>query len=308
MNPNALSTTQSPIQKFRWVHFPRNAELTGDFVYRVTPVFMNALDELSYGEPQEAAIELRRETYPGKLNVTFTRGFVSSQAFVDRYESAGHDLDAAAGEADHGLTFVPTHPKAEEALAWMGFEARSAILEVLDQAIADTKAQVRVVAYDLNEPERRLAPREARRRLRSSSTTAARMASPDSAETQAAKRGSRRRPARQTSGGSTWASCSTTRRSSSTGPRCRRASAARRTSRGAASSCSPTTPSCCAARRPVKRVHGGVRRLLGEQRASPVSARPPSAKWTRPGLAGIDARVAFSPHASEEALLAAVGG
>ena len=42
-------------------------------------------DELSYGEPQEAAIELRRETYPGKLNVTFTRGFVSSQAFVDRY-------------------------------------------------------------------------------------------------------------------------------------------------------------------------------------------------------------------------------
>ena len=82
-----MSTRLSPIQKFRWVHFPRNAELPGEFVYRVTPVFMNAADELSYGEAQEAAIELRRETYPGKLNVTFTRGFVSSQAFVDRYES-----------------------------------------------------------------------------------------------------------------------------------------------------------------------------------------------------------------------------
>jgi phosphatidylserine/phosphatidylglycerophosphate/cardiolipin synthase-like enzyme len=35
----------------------------------------------------------------------------------------------------------------------MGFEARAAILEVLDQAIADTNAQVRVIAYDLNEPE-----------------------------------------------------------------------------------------------------------------------------------------------------------
>jgi len=34
----------------------------------------------------------------------------------------------------------------------MGFEARSAILEVLDQAIADPSAQVRVIAYDLNEP------------------------------------------------------------------------------------------------------------------------------------------------------------
>lgn len=65
VNPNALSTMRSPIQKFRWVHFPRNAELPGDFVYRVSPVFMNDQDELSYGEPQEVAIELRRKTYPG---------------------------------------------------------------------------------------------------------------------------------------------------------------------------------------------------------------------------------------------------
>ena len=35
----------------------------------------------------------------------------------------------------------------------MGFEARSAVLEVLDEAIADTKAEVRVVAYDLSQPE-----------------------------------------------------------------------------------------------------------------------------------------------------------
>ena len=50
VNPNQLSTMFSPIQKFRWVHFPRNAELPGEFVYRVTPVFMNDFDELSYGE------------------------------------------------------------------------------------------------------------------------------------------------------------------------------------------------------------------------------------------------------------------
>ena len=153
VNPNTLSTTLSPIQKFRWVHFPRNAELPGEFVYKVIPVFMNDRDELSYGEPQEAAIELRRETYPGQLNVTFTRGFVSSQAFVDRYESKGPITTLLPMKADKGLTFVPTHPAANEALAWMGFEARNAILEVLDQAIADKKAEVRVVAYDLNEPE-----------------------------------------------------------------------------------------------------------------------------------------------------------
>ena len=146
-------TTLSPIQKFRWVHFPRNAELEGAFLYRVVPVFMNAADELSYGEAQEGSLELRRETYPGKLNVTFTRGFVSSQAFVDRYESKGPVATLLPADADDGLSFLPTHPKADDALAWMGFEARHAILELLDQAIADGKAQVEVIAYDLSEPE-----------------------------------------------------------------------------------------------------------------------------------------------------------
>ena len=164
VSPSALSTRLSPIQKFRWVHFPRNAELAGEFAYAVTPVFMNDKDELSYGEAQEADIELRRETYPDKLNVTFTRGFVSSQAFVDRYASAGPISKLLPAKASDGLKFKPTHPKRDEALAWMGFEARSAILEVLDQAIADKTAQIRVVAYDLSEPDvvsrlERLGPR-----------------------------------------------------------------------------------------------------------------------------------------------------
>lgn len=146
-------TRLAPIQKFRWVHFPRNAELPGEFIYRVMPVFMNDRDELSYGEAQEAAIELRRETYPKKLNVTYTRGFISSQAFVERYDSGAPVSKLLPAKADAGLTFKPSHPEADEALRWMGFEVRDAILEVLDEALADKKAEVRVVAYDLNEPE-----------------------------------------------------------------------------------------------------------------------------------------------------------
>src|SRR5204863_7045141 len=100
VDPQTLSTLQSPIQKFRWVHFPRNADLSGEFQYRVTPIFMDAEDKLSQGEPQEAAIELRRETFPGQLNVTFTRGFVSSQAFVDRYEKFGKFTTLIPSKAD----------------------------------------------------------------------------------------------------------------------------------------------------------------------------------------------------------------
>jgi len=152
VNPAKLSTRLSPIQKFRWVHFPRNAELAGDFVYKVTPVFMNEADELSYGESQKVAIELRRETYPGQLNVAFTRGFVASQAFVDNYGGNDAIPTLLPTTANLGLDFVPTHPDAEKALAWMGFEARSAILELIDEAIADESAEVRAVLYDLNEP------------------------------------------------------------------------------------------------------------------------------------------------------------
>jgi phosphatidylserine/phosphatidylglycerophosphate/cardiolipin synthase-like enzyme len=153
VNPNILSSLLSPIQKFRWVHFPRNAEMKGKFTYRVTPVFMNDQNELSYGEYQTAAMELRRETYPGQLNVAFTRGFVSSQAFVDRYQKNGAIETLLPPKSKFGLTFQPTHPDTKKALEWMGFEARDAVLEVLDKAIADTTAQVRVVAYDLSEPE-----------------------------------------------------------------------------------------------------------------------------------------------------------
>lgn len=153
VNKVRTSSRLSPIQKFRWVHFPVNAEKEGQFRYRVTPVFMSASGELSYGEAQEAGIVLARETYPRKLNVTFTRGFVSSQAFVDRYVTDTDGLETLIpGTADEGLEFVPTHPKAGEALQWMGFEARSAILEVLDTAIADKTALVRVVCFDLNDP------------------------------------------------------------------------------------------------------------------------------------------------------------
>ena len=152
--PNRLSSLRSPFQKFRWVHFPRNANMDGEFLYRVTPVFMNVQGELSHGEPQEAALELRRDTYPGKINVAYSRGFVSSQAFVDYYQKDGEDISMLIpADAKDGLTFTPTHSKKDEAYKWMGFEAREIILDLLDSAIKDKKAKVSVIAYDLNEPE-----------------------------------------------------------------------------------------------------------------------------------------------------------
>lgn len=153
VSKTSTPSLRAPFQKFRWVHFPRNAEMKGKFTYKVKPAFMNKNEELSYGESQQVEIELSRETYKGKLNVTFTRGFVSSQAFVDKYQADGGIPALLPPKAKLGLDFTPTHPKANEALPWMGFEATHAILELLDEAIADKKAEVKVVAYDLSQPE-----------------------------------------------------------------------------------------------------------------------------------------------------------
>jgi len=152
-DPNVRYTLHSPLQVFRWVHFPRNPEIEGLFTYKVKPVFMNEKGELSYGESQQCSIALARETYPNALNVTFTRGFISSQAFVDRYEEKGEINTLLPGKAKDGLNFIPTHPLAKQALAWMGFEAYSAILQVLDDAIKNRKAKVCMISYDLNQPE-----------------------------------------------------------------------------------------------------------------------------------------------------------
>ena len=194
LNSTTLSSRLSPIQKFRWVHFPFNAELPGEFVYRVTPVFMDESGVLSYGEPQQAGIELRRETYPGKLNVTFTRGFVSSQAFVDKYggktpsETQTLLSQLLPASADEGLDFEPSHTQAEAALKWMGFEARSAILEVLDEAIEDESANVCAVLYDLNEPGIVSRLEKLGNRVRIIIDDDGAHGKPDSAETRAAER------------------------------------------------------------------------------------------------------------------------
>jgi phosphatidylserine/phosphatidylglycerophosphate/cardiolipin synthase-like enzyme len=152
-NPKGLRmfpTTEAPIQKFRWVHFPRQAVPPGKLTYHVKPVFMDDELKLTYGAEQTADLELTRETYPGQLNVAYTRGFIYSQAFIDKYKTIAGLLPAkSAGSLD----FKPSVSYAEDAHVWMGFEARAAILGVLDKAVLDETAEVRVVAYDLNEPE-----------------------------------------------------------------------------------------------------------------------------------------------------------
>ena len=303
VNPNTLSTRLSPIQKFRWVHFPRNAELAGEFVYRVTPVFMNDADELSYGEFQEAAIELRRETYPGLLNVAYTRGFVSSQAFVDRYQSAGPISTLLPATATDGLSFVPTHPKAREALGWMGFEARSAIIQALDQAVADKKAQVSVIAYDLNEPDVVSRLEKLGQRLRIIIDDSDEHGAADSAETQAAARLS------ASAGGAAvkrqhMLSLQHNKTIVIDGPKRKIVACGSTNFSWRGLFVQSNNAVILQGASAVAIFQAAFESYWSQEPAN--FGDTTSANWTALGLTGIDARVAFSPHKSANALLAAV--
>ena len=46
-----IESTKAPIQKFRWVHFPGNAEKKGEFTYRVTPMLHG---QAGHAEPRRA--------------------------------------------------------------------------------------------------------------------------------------------------------------------------------------------------------------------------------------------------------------
>jgi len=145
-------STEAPFQTFRWVHFPRIADVEGQFTYRVTPQFMDTSGVLTPGTPQDASLSIYSETDPGKINIAFTRGYIASQAFVDKFGGDEGFGKLIPKSAEEGNEFVPTHPKRAAAYRWMGFEARQRIVELLKEAIAD-KAQVRVVAFELNLPE-----------------------------------------------------------------------------------------------------------------------------------------------------------
>jgi hypothetical protein len=300
-----LETTVSPIQKFRWVHFPRNAELAGDFVYRVSPVFMDEQSELRAGIPQEVALELRRETYPGQLNVAFTRGFVSSQAFVDRYGSKETPISTLLpADADSGLTFTPTHPKTAEALSWMGFESRSAILEVLDQAIADTAASVCVVAYDLNEPGVVSRLEQLGSRLRVIIDNDGAHGEPDSAEHQAEERlvasAGRENVKRQHMG-----HLQHNKTIVVDGPQTQTAVGGSTNHSWRGFFVQANNAVVLHGETPVARFSEAFEGYWNNDGAAGFAATPAS-KMADLGLTGIDAGVAFSPHSADDALLATI--
>ena len=202
-----------------------------------------------------------------------------------------------------GLTFKPTHPEARKrSPGWASRRARRSST-LLDQAIAE-KAEVRVVAYDLSEPEVVGRLREAEERLRIIIDDSKEHGEAGSGETQSAKR------LEKTAGKANvkrqhMKSLQHNKMIIVDGPKTKKVvfGSTNLSWRGLyVQANNALVVEGKKRRRPGAR---RVRQLLRQRRR--LSSDTDRLSWSGSGSKNIDAKVAFSPHSAANALLDTIG-
>lgn len=149
-------TTEAPIQKFRWIHFPWEPK-PGKYTYKITKMHMPKDNKLKRGLSIKKSISLDPITYPGFLDVGFTRNFASSQAFSDycQKKNISDPAKIIPTNADEGFDFAPEKKNLEVTgvYKWLGFEGSEIIFKFLNEAVNDNSIEIDAMIYDLNEPD-----------------------------------------------------------------------------------------------------------------------------------------------------------
>lgn len=167
---NVYKMNFAPLQRFNWVHIPEtenniNKYNYGIYKYEITPRYLieDKLQPLNKELTVSVLIEVSHYK-SGNFQIGFTRGFIESQAYTRHF---GLNNKIRPNETD--LIFDVTQnagplakdKKADPSLLpytyedqheWLGWQARVALLAMLDETVSDKKLSLDVFAYDLNEP------------------------------------------------------------------------------------------------------------------------------------------------------------
>jgi phosphatidylserine/phosphatidylglycerophosphate/cardiolipin synthase-like enzyme len=136
---------RAPFQKFRWIDIPPDG-VTKKTTYRVQAMYFTGVGvELRPGAEGSVTVEPSAETH-AKFKAAFTRGYISSQAYAERFHNA--DI-RPSGPKTANFDTAPF----EAQYKWLGAGARQALFDFLDQCRADKSARIDVFAYDLDEPD-----------------------------------------------------------------------------------------------------------------------------------------------------------
>jgi phosphatidylserine/phosphatidylglycerophosphate/cardiolipin synthase-like enzyme len=137
-------SNEAPFQKFRWQHFPPQVT-EGFYQYEVTAMrFTGRGAAIEEGPKVDVELRLVPSDF-GALEIGFTRSYMSSQAYFDRF--GNDDIRPTPKTLDYS-----TKPF-EEQYAFLGFHARQLVFEFLDECIRDRSITVDAFVYDIDEPD-----------------------------------------------------------------------------------------------------------------------------------------------------------
>ena len=134
---------KAPFQKFRWVDIPPDIK-DGDYTYTATAMYFDANGKPVAGDSASVTLDIAREPAE-RLSVGFTRGYMSSQAYHDKFHNEPFHPEPQTIDFD-------TQPY-QKKYKWLGFHARELIDGFLDDCVNDPTIDVDIYAYDLNDPE-----------------------------------------------------------------------------------------------------------------------------------------------------------
>lgn len=134
---------QAPFQKFHWFHAP-SAVQAGEYRYKATAMYLRAGKDRPEPGPS-ATVEIEIQPPPGPFQLGFTRGYMSSQAYASRWGA-----DQAFAPTPKTLDY--DYSKYEEKYGWLGFHARTLMMEFIDACVADPRSTLDLFAYDIDEP------------------------------------------------------------------------------------------------------------------------------------------------------------
>jgi hypothetical protein len=136
---------KAPFQKFRWVDIPPDGT-DKQATYRVCAMYFTGQGKaIEKGAEASVVVPPISHAY-GKFRAAFTRGYISSQAYADKF---------------HNAPIRPTGPKTpdfdtkpyQDQYAWLGAGARAQLFAFIEDCRNDKTCQVDVFAYDLDEPD-----------------------------------------------------------------------------------------------------------------------------------------------------------
>lgn len=139
-------SNEAPFQLFRWLHVPQDI-LSGSYQYTVTAMYFGQGEQkLTLTEGAKATVNVQFTiNHTAKFNIGFTKGYISSQAYADKFDNK--DI-RPKGKKTIDFDTKPFKLQYD----WLGGKANKMLFDFLKECAKD-KATVSALIYDCDHPD-----------------------------------------------------------------------------------------------------------------------------------------------------------